>query len=141
MIVRGLVDKVIDKTNVRVQIPFIDRVPQSALNTSPELLSVAKVCTLPGYEMNLQQGDPVYIAFENNDTSKPVIIGVLSIMEDRLVRASIKVSSLECYTQASLPESTSIGEVTSNNIKQLVNITENIQNQLNALKEMIKKLK
>ena len=75
MILKAIVDKVLDKYNIRVRIPELDRAEYNASSTSRDDLNVAIICTLPGFDLNLQEGDIVFVSFEPN--GQCLILGCL----------------------------------------------------------------
>ena len=119
---------------IKVRIPFFDKMNNTTGATSNYNLYTASVCTTPGCKPSFVPGDVVYVDFENNDYSLPVIVGVLH-RRDTLSSSDIYLQSLNVEVSSNLPEDTSIGEVSKDNIKTLIRATDNIQAQLTILSE------
>ena len=77
MITRAIVDTVINKYNVRIRIPKKHKIETANGATPSNQLPVATICYQPGYPLAYNKGDIVYIEYENEDYSKPVILGKL----------------------------------------------------------------
>jgi len=75
MILRALIENKEDAYHYRIRIPLLNKSEGSANATSYEDLYIAPVCTFPGIKINFVKGDVVFVAFESNDYSKPVILG------------------------------------------------------------------
>ena len=108
---------------VKIRIPFFDRAENTLGSTPNYNLYTAAICTSPGINPAYKVGDVVFIEFENNDTSLPVVLGPL-YRENTASTSSIEVQSLTVDVSSSLPEDTSIGLVTEANIKSLIRITD-----------------
>ena len=76
MIVKGIIEKKVGYNEYEVRVPIIDKVKGASL--SSENLSIASVCSITNSSLDLNINDVVYINYENNDKSKPIIIGCLS---------------------------------------------------------------
>lgn len=137
MICRGLVISVLDRYTAKVRIPIIHRDSGSPDATSDIDIPEACICTLPNADPNIQVGDVVIIGFENNDLGKPIILGYLYRDISNNTAISIDLKSVIIENSASLPEVTSIGDVTPDMIKNLKDSRDNIQNQIDMLKESI----
>ena len=134
MIYRAIIEQVIDKYTAKIRIPVIHRSTMSAQHSKLESLPIAKICTLSNSHPNIKTGDIVAVAFENGDSTKPIIIGYLYLEENLKSNGiSTTMSSLQVTEEAKLSEETSIGSVSSENIKQLKGATKNIQQQLNEI--------
>ena len=88
---------------------------------------------MPNIFIQLNVGDTVYVAFENNNIKHPVILGYLST--DSTVIVDITGHSISISESATLPADTSIGNVSATEISYLNGLTANIQQQLNDLSE------
>lgn len=141
MIARGIVEKVYEKNSVAVRIPIFDSSPTSSDRTPTDSLGRATICTLPNSIPNVRVGDVVYVGFENNDISLPVIIGYVYIDSEYTTRQGLSLQSLEVISNAKLPSDTMIGDVSAKDIATLVGIKQNIQEQIEELKQEIEKLK
>lgn len=140
MISRGIVERLVDAYTCKVRIPTLDRVQASSVHTPTDELMDAKICTLANCDPNIQVGDIVFVAFEDNDYSKPVIIGYLYSVNKSPTRMSITFDELTAETSANLPSSTNIGEVTYLQLQQLVGLKSNLQQQLDYITDAINKI-
>ena len=129
MITKAIVEEIIDKYTIRVRIPSIDRVKESSVHTASNKLKTAIISTLPNCSPNVRPGDIVIVA--NEDTEEELIIlGYLYRSKITDTLADLILSELKIVNNASLPEDTTIGNVTSSNIRCLEGVRTNIQEQL-----------
>lgn len=134
MITRGIIEKSIDQYHVKVRIPSVDRVDTSSVHTSTDNLNTAVFATLPGCEVRLQPGDVVIVYV---DEESATILGYLYRIESIEKRISQNLASLNVSESARLPISTHIGEVLPKEIAYLSGVNENLQKQLDAIKERL----
>lgn len=137
MIYRAIIEEVIDRYTAKIRIPLIHRTSMSSQYTEASGLPEAKICTLPSTHPNIQIGDIVIVALENNDPTKPIIIGYL--YKESLNNTSVSpiFNSIEVIQETKLTADTSIGQVTPENIKQLIGCNENISQKF---KEILNRL-
>lgn len=141
MITKGIVEDIIDTYQVRVRLPIFDKVDGAKNATKNEDLSIGTVCCLPNSSYQVNVGDIVFVGFEDNDISKPIILGQLYRDVDSNTLMSLVLGTLETKTSTVLSENTTIGDVSANEIKCLSGIKTNIQQQLNSIIEDISKIK
>ena len=137
-----------------VRIPIIHGVEGSPQYTEDKYLPTAPVCGIPGFTNVVNPGDVVYITFENDSYDNPVILGHLlldldttTVNDNAGTRIDATVRTLRFfddnnnqnkdYTQAILPQNTSIGKVTSEQLSFLRDARDNIQDQIDYLQEEI----
>ena len=77
MIQKGIIAQVIDKYNYKVRIPKYDKIESATYSTKLDDLSSGIVCSIPGIDIAYVEGDVVLVSFENDELSKPVILGLL----------------------------------------------------------------
>ena len=77
MVTKGIIYQVLSPYSAKVRMPFYDQMENSKNGTSNENLATATICALPNTSYYLEKGDIVWVDFEDNDISKPVIIGLL----------------------------------------------------------------
>ena len=77
MLQKGIIETIEDKYTAKVRIPRYDKLESSATGTKKDDLAVGIVCTLPGMNVTYAVGDIVLVDFENDELSKPVILGLL----------------------------------------------------------------
>lgn len=140
MIARGIVEKVYDKQTVAVRVPIFDKSKTSNEGVATDLLGKASICVLPNCIPNVRVGDVVYVGFENNDKSKPIIIGYVYIDKEYSTRQGISAQSIDVLATASLPKETTIGSVSSYSISMLQGTRANVQGQIDELEERIARL-
>ena len=133
MITKGIVEE-LKGYQAKVRLPIYDGLANTKNATSNENLSYATVCITTNLNNSLNVGDIVYVSFEDNDKGKPVIFGQL-YKEEMNTLADIKLNSaninqLTVNKNASLPQNTSIGSISSKEIAALSGIKDNIQNQI-----------
>lgn len=136
MITRGIIEKSIDQYHVKVRIPSVDRVDTSSVHTSTDNLNTAVFATLPGCEVRLQPGDVVIVSIEDFDEGA-TILGYLYRNESIQKQIVQNLSSLTVGESAKLPISTTIGKVSSSELAHLSGVNENLQKQLNDIKERL----
>lgn len=133
MITKGIVEDFIDIYNVKVRIPVFNKIKSDPLATPTKDLYTAAICSLANVNMNLRLGDIVYIGFEDHDVSKPVILGSIYNENGTNTLPDYKVNNLEVVGEAKLPENTSIGNITNDQLKYLTGIRTNIQQELDKI--------
>lgn len=141
MITKGIVEDIVDKYQARVRLPIFDKVDGAKNATKDEDLSIGTVCCLPNSSYQVNVGDVVFVGFEDNDISKPIILGQLYRDVDSNTLMTLILGTLETKTSTVLSENTTIGDVSANEIKCLSGIKTNIQQQLNSIIEDISKIK
>lgn len=133
MITKGIVESIVDKYSIKVRLPIFDKAKDTKNATPTQDLNNATICTLPNSEGQLSEGDIVFVGFEDNDTSKPIILGQLYRDIDQQTLMSLTLGALTTTSTTNLNKLTTIGDVKSNEIECLVGIKSNIQQQLNEI--------
>ena len=133
MITKAIVEELITPYQVKVRIPLFDKTNLSVAARDDEELNVATICSLPNCYVNLQVGDIVFVAFEDNTYYKAVILGHLCRSTASDTCADIMLSSLNVRSSATLPFDTTVGDITSKELNSLQGVTENIQKQINNI--------
>lgn len=141
MLTKGIIEDIIDPYHVKVRIPIFDRMSSSSLHIEDTDLNEALICSLPHCDLNIQRGDIVFIGFEDNDFSKPIVLGYLYRSNMTSTYCDLILNSLVVNIDAKLPVNTQIGSVTANEIKCLTGLKENIQNRLDFMSQQILDLK
>ena len=141
MITKGTVEKVLNKWYARVRIPIYDGKEDSEGATSDVNLSQATVCALPNTLTNLGKGDIVYVAFEDDDIGKPVIIGWLQKGTGNNSEVGLTLSTLTTKSTTFLDKQTYIGDIQPFEIQKLENVRDNIQGQIDLANSNIDDVK
>lgn len=142
MITKGIVVEIIDAYNLKVRIPLYDRASYAVQATPDSELSIATICTLPNYQCQFKVGDVVFIGFEDQNIAKPIILGKLFYNEntDNQLYNNSTVYNITAVESANLPVKTTIGNITSDELLALKNITGNIQLQIDRLAEQLSQI-
>ena len=109
----------------KIRIPIYHRIENTPGAVPKDQLPIAPVCTMPGVSPSYQVGDIVWVDFENDELGTPVIIGLLYSKKNSESTIDIKCSSISVDSDASLPDSTKIGN-TKNSLNSLPQIKQNI---------------
>lgn len=129
MISRAFVESVLDETHIKVRIPRVNKVEGAVGATPSAELAIAVMCAPPGYTPRLRRGDSVIVAYEDDDEGSPVVLGLL-FNSRSISTADISIDSATFSVSTELPEETSIGDVSKENIKNLVGLKDNAQKQI-----------
>ena len=109
-ITKGIVqNKVVGSNKYVVSIPYLQ---QSSVKNNGVTESVleATLAHTPGIINSYNEGDVVFIGFEQGQTGKPIILGKL-LLDENDNRGFAQLSSLNVADRAILPEDTKIGDV------------------------------
>lgn len=93
MLQKGIIESIEDRYTVRVRIPKYDKLESSATGTKYDDLAFGIICTLPGMSITYAVGDIVLVDFENDELSKPVILGLL--YRDHESKSTIELASVD----------------------------------------------
>lgn len=133
MICRGIIEEIIDRYQVRVRIPIMHQIENTAQFIINKDLPAASICTSPSTYLNLSVGDVVIVGFENQDLGRPIILGYLYTGEFSTTAASQSFNSIQVLNDAKLPASTIIGSVSSEELQRLAGLKDNLQGQIDLL--------
>lgn len=135
MIYKAIVDQVLNNGyNAKIRIPKLHKIENASGATPSRDLPIASICMLPGILPAYKKGDIVFVAFENDATDYPLILGQL-YCDLNNSQSNIKALSISAESHANLPVSTNIGDIQYNDIQQLKEIKGSAQNQINILEE------
>ena len=118
MITKAIIEQIEDDGyHYRVRIPVLHKIENAPGSTPFKELPIALVCYAPGCRPNLNVGDVVYVGFENNQYSDPVILGMLLNDTYKNSSASIIADSIDASINVNLPQSNvNFGDITLSNI-------------------------
>lgn len=139
MITKAIVEQIVDKYNIRVRVPTLDRISASNVRTPTNELDIAVICTLPNCHPNLRVGDIVIVSIDESETDT-IILGQLYTDKTSNTLSDMELASLHIWHEANLPYETTIGEVTPENLNCLAGAKENLQQQIDELKLLVKQL-
>lgn len=135
-VTRAVVEEIIDNAHVKVRMPFYDGFAGLTNSTPIEDLNIASVATSFGIYPNIQVGDEVFVTSEDKEIENPVVIGKIcndNGATEESIYSDAKLLHLVVQGKATLPNGTSIGNVTSENLGYLENLRDNAQFQLDTL--------
>ena len=140
MITKGIVQEKIDEYTIRVRLPIYDGTEKSQQGTPNSSLSLATICSLPNSSSFVDVGDIVFVAFEDDDMGKPVIIGHLFKEAVTNTKINLELNSLTTHSNTKLYKDTWIGNVNPIEISYLEGVNNPIQTQINYILERIENL-
>ena len=79
MVTKAIIEEVINEHQVRVRIPLIHKMAISASATPFKELPIAQICCTPGINILYSVGDVVYVSYEDDLSSKIVVLGELAV--------------------------------------------------------------
>ena len=141
MITKGIIEEITTPYSVKVRLPIFDRLQDSKNATPTSSLNDAIICSLPNSNNHLTLGDIVIVGFEDNDMSKPIILGHLYKETLSETKIDLDLRKLSTDSTTKLYEQTYIGNITPQEIKQLKGAKDNLQKQIDLLKDEIKELR
>jgi hypothetical protein len=136
MVTRATVDKIISKEELSVIIHAYDIVEEGPDDSELSSTQTARISCPPGLIPEFKVGDIVFVCIEDNDLGVPVVMGKLILddcSEENIGKSNAYLNTLNVSGSAKLSSSTSIGEVTQENIKCLKGVNKNIQDQLDFI--------
>lgn len=137
MITKAIIEEILDNGyHARVRIPIYHKSADSPYGTPRSQLPIASICCEPGSIPSLKVGDIVFVGFEEDITSQPVIIGMLFRTGDAS-RTNLRVSSLQVDVNTVLSSDLTVGETTSNDLNNLKNTKGNLQSQIDLLEQRL----
>lgn len=127
---------------------FVNSIENDQVGISIPSLEIDNIYSIvlryPGLSPNFNVGQVVCVDFINGDTSRPIILGTFQkeTSHGRLLDAT--VSNISINKSAKIGDKINFNNINYDNIKNLANITSNIQseleNKLNYISELSKEL-
>lgn len=139
MLTKGYIQAVLSPHSVRVRLPIFNKVENVQGATPVEELSTAPICTLPHFIQNPQIGDIVFVDFEEDQYSHPVVLGYLSIENNKPNFVSATLEDLTALGKTRLGTDTNIGEIDYKNIATLKGMEKLITEEFNSVRQDIKR--
>lgn len=127
MIVKAIIESKISKNKYKVRVPILDKIKGASLGS--DNLSIADICLSVNSDLNFNINDVVYLNYENNDKSKPVIIGCLS----KNNKSNFIFDSLIINNFAKLSNNIKIGDITYKELSCLIGSNDLIEDQIISL--------
>ena len=93
MLTKAYVEAVYSPHKALVRMPLFNKIRDVNGATPKSELPTATICIVPGSEYDIEVGDIVFLGFEEDDLSKPVILGVLSRYDEK--KSKINLNLLE----------------------------------------------
>ena len=142
MIMQAIIEKINQDGTCYVNIPNYSKLRNLNKNNIQNEGYLAHFVTLPNCAPNASVGDRVYVGFLNNNSGEPIILGHMYFQNPDISAKtdstySAMFSDLEVNATTTLPESTTIRNISSTEIKYLEGLRANIQKQLDILSEKI----
>lgn len=133
MVTKAIIHRIVSDTEVIVKVPAFDLVEEEEGEEDVNSLPRARITATPGCRPKFKVNDTVYVCIEDNDLSKPIIMGTLITGQPEATRSTSDATfeSLKVNVNTALPEDTSIGIVTKDDIRRLYGVRENVQKQFN----------
>lgn len=137
MITKAIIEEILDNGyHARVRIPIYHKAANSPSCTPFNQLPVASICCEPGSMPALKKGDIVFVAFQEDLVSQPVIVGMLFRKDDNS-KTNLRVSSLQVDVNTMLSGETTIGDTSINDLKNIKNTKGNLQAQIDLLEQKL----
>ena len=122
MILKGIISSYPNEDNkIKIRIPRYHRPVGASGYTPLEDLPDATVISMPGIKPQYIPGDIVYVDFENDDLSKPCIIGKLNYPNDTINSVSNAIfGDITVQSVTKLSPDTTIGKIQSDDLQYTV---------------------
>lgn len=135
---RGIIEMSIDRHHYKVRIPEYNGVVNSDDDYVPtDELYTATVCSQPNGIISYKAGDVVFVDFERDNVEMPVIMGLVQGANHTYTASDMMTDSITVGVNCILPSATKIGDVSSNELQQLMGVRNNIQRQIDLINEKI----
>ena len=137
MITKAIIEEILDNGyHARVRIPIYHKAANSPSCTPFNQLPIASICCEPGSMPALKKGDIVFVAFQEDLVSQPVIVGMLFRKDDNS-KTNLRVSSLQVDVNTMLSGETTIGDTSINDLNNIKNTKGNLQAQIDLLEQKL----
>lgn len=134
MITKALVVSSDFRTNtVKIRIPVLNKMAGAVGSTADDDLPDATVCVPVNFTPNFRKGDVVWVSNEDNDWSKPIILGSLYMSEGSETLGDLILDDITVRGVTALEGPIMVGTVNRSNILTLANNKKNIKDQLDLI--------
>ena len=124
MITKAIIkSRILDSNKYYIRIPYFEQSNVSN-NSLTDSFFEATLSQTPGFVNSYNEGDVVFVSFEDHKAGKPVILGKLFLDDDE-ARGYLKLHSLSVEGDVNLPTNTTIGDF---NFKDMYGTLEKINN-------------
>ena len=128
---KTIVEKLLDRYTIKVRMPILNRMKQNSNSILSDDLNEAVVSVPPNFDPNINVGDVVFVGFEDNDVSYPVVLGYMMTTKESRVNKDLNVTltatSLKVKDSAELPSNLTF--VSPNQERKILSF-ENIWNKV-----------
>lgn len=132
MLVKGIITEIKATDNVaKVRIPTFESAGEQT-----QTIITASISYTPGNVMNYRPGDCVFVLFENDQLTSPVIFGKLYLGKEEQATNYSYCNSLEVVNNAILPIDTKIGDMNFSNVIHNINNIASLQDKIEQLDEL-----
>lgn len=138
MLTKAIVTDIIDKYKIKLDIPLL-----KVNNTGGTDNPYAIVCSPPNVNTTFRPGDVVIVGFEDNNYSKPVIIGFLykEISPNSTIDMKVNTVSIDADLTVGGESYPVIIKKLQNNVIDLFTELRELKNSVNDMKQQIEELK
>lgn len=139
MVTKAIIkNKIVDSNKYLIEIPYLSQSSVSNNGITNSVLE-ATLSHTPGIVNSYDEGDVVFITFEDDKKDKPIIIGKL-LLTDNNSRGFANFSSISVLKKANLSEDTTIGNFNFKNMTGTLEKIESMVEQIESLEEKLPKI-
>lgn len=137
MLTKGyIIEKIKNNNKYLVRIPYFEKA-----GIQEKSYFEASLSHNPSSMHNYNTNDCVYIGFEEDDISKPVIIGKLYIdTAEGTSRGSEFINTLKVTDKAILPANSQFGDINVNDLLLMLKHKNNLEDRLSTIEASLKDL-
>ena len=138
MITKGIILSKSGLNKFIVRLPIFETADNKVDNSLENISHYeCTLCYTPGIENSYQEGDVVFVGFEDNKLYKPIILGKLYLSEDTSSRAYANLSALNVESSVNLPTNTNFDGLSLSYLKDIVQQVVNLTEQSKEKEETI----
>lgn len=133
MVTKAIIQEVLSPHKVKVRMPLFNKIENANGSTPNRELPVCPICTLPNFINDPRVGDIVFVAPEDYDVSRPVVLGYLSNPNTTYPLMDISCNNFNASGDITLSKEITVGDIKYENIKCLKNLTSNIKLEIERI--------